>query len=93
MHRVYYGLAPAYLCVFRRVDDLHSYGTRHSEMSYVLPEIKSQGKLSFMYNGAKLWNKLPVEIRSIVNKDTFKKKCKALLFKDMENYEKSDFTQ
>ena len=93
MHRVYYGLAPTYLCNFRRVDDLHSYGTRHSEMSYVLPEIKSQGKLSFMYNGAKLWNGLPLEIRSIENKDTFKKKCKVLLFKDMEDYENSDFTQ
>ena len=93
MHRIYYGLAPSYLCKFRRVDDVHAYGTRHSAMSYVLPEIKSQGKKSFMFNGARLWNGLPVSIRAIESKDNFKKKCKSFFFKEMEKIENSEFTQ
>ena len=93
MHRIYYGMAPSYLCKFIKVDSVHTYGTRHSFMSYVLPEIKSQGKKSFMYNGARLWNGLPVSIRSIDNKENFKKKCKKYFFKEMENTENSEYTQ
>ena len=93
MHRIYYGMAPSYLCKFIKVDIVHTYGTRHCFMSYVLPVIKSQGKKSFMYNGARLWNGLPVSIRSIDNKENFKKKCKIYFFKEMENTENSEYTQ
>ena len=93
MHRIFYGLAPSYLCNFRRVDSSHSHRTRHSIKSFVLPEVKSQGKKSFMYNGARLWNSLPVNIRLIENKDNFKKKCKRYFFKEMELCEQNVFTQ
>ena len=36
-----------------RVASVHSYGTRGSEMNYVTPEIKTQGKKPFRYNGAR----------------------------------------
>ena len=42
----------------------------------VIPEIKTQGKKTFMYNGAKLWNSLPVSMKSIEDKENFRKKCK-----------------
>ena len=57
---------------------VHSYGTiaRGIEMNNVIPEIKTQGKETFMYNGTRLWNSLPDSIKLIEVKDNFKKKCK-----------------
>ena len=50
-------------------------------MNYVIPEIKTQGKKTFMYNGATLWNSLPDSIKLIeVIKDNLKKKCKKHFF-------------
>ena len=34
-------------------------------MAYVLPKIITQDKKTFMYKGAKLWNSLDVDMRSI----------------------------
>ena len=93
MYNIFYGLAPSYLCHFERVDNLHSYGTRHSVLSYVLPEIKTHGGKTFMYNGAKLWNSLPVSLRSIESRDNFKIKCKKFFFDQMKNIENSQFVQ
>ena len=44
MYYIFYDQAPSYLCQFKRVVSVHSYGTRGSEMNYVIPEIKTQGK-------------------------------------------------
>jgi len=93
MYNIYYGQAPSYLCQFKKVDTVHSYGTRGSVMSYVLPNIKTQGKKTFMYNGAKLWNSLPVSMKTIECKDNFKKKCKKYFFSLMEKSENSQVTQ
>ena len=49
MYNIFYDQAPSYLCQFKRVVSVHSYGTRGSEMNYLLPEIKTQGKKTFMY--------------------------------------------
>ena len=62
-------------------------------MSYVLPEIKTQGKKTFMHNGAKLWNSLPINIKSIQSKDSFKKSCKQYFFGLMEKRENSQVVQ
>ena len=40
---------------------------------YVFPEIKTQGKKTFMYNGARLWNRLPDSIKLTKVQDNFKK--------------------
>ena len=58
----------------KRVESVHSYETRGSIMSYVIPESKMQGKKTFMYNGAKLWNSLDVSTRSIQCKNRLKKR-------------------
>jgi hypothetical protein len=60
-------------------------------MSYVIPPVKTQGSKTFMYNGAKLWNELPVKIKSANTKDLFKSKCKTFLFNKMSLKETSDF--
>ena len=90
MYNIHNGLAPSYLCNFKKVTDVHSYFTRRSDMSYVIPEIKTQGSKTFMYNGAKAWNDLPNVIKDIDSKDVFKSKCKSYLFDKMQNVEVSD---
>ena len=53
-------------------------GQRLGEMNYVIPEIpeiKTQGKKTFMCNGATLWNSLPNSLKLIEVKGNFKKKC------------------
>ena len=80
MYNIFYDQAPSYLCQFKRVFSVHSYGTRGSETNYVIPEIKTQGKKTFMYNGARLWNSLPDSIKLIEVKNNFKKKCKKHFF-------------
>ena len=84
MYNVFYGRAPSYLCNFKKVEDVHSYNTRKSLLSFVLPEIKTQGKRTFMYNGAKLCNSLPLNIKVIEHRDNFKRKCKKYFFDLME---------
>ena len=49
-------------------------------MNYVIPEVPTQGKKTFMYNGVRFWDSLPDSIKLIEVKDSFKKKCKNLFF-------------
>ena len=49
-------------------------------MNYVIPEIKTQGKKTFMYNGVRSWNSLPDSIKLMEVKNNFKKKCKKHFF-------------
>ena len=93
MYKIYYDQAPSYLCQFKKVDSVHSYETRGSVMTYVLPNIKTQGKKTFMYNGAKLWNSLPVSMKRIECMDNFKMKCKKYFFGLMEKKENSQVAQ
>ena len=60
-------------------------------MSYVIPQVKSQSKLTFKYNGAKLWNFLPLTLKKIENKDNFKVECKKHLFNKMQEIENSEY--
>ena len=59
-------------------------------MSYGIPKVKTRGSRSFTFNGAKLWNKLPMYIKSENTKDGFKSKCKDYLFKQMSIREESE---
>ena len=92
MYSIFYDQSPSYLCQFKRVVSVHSYGTRGSEMNYVIPEIKTQGKKTFMYNGARLWNSLPDSIKLIEVKDNFKKSVN-FFFSLMKRNEDSDVVQ
>ena len=91
MHKIYYGKAPSYLCNFEKTSNVHDHETRNSLMSYVLPEIKTHGRFSFRYNGAKLWNHLPLNIRELESKDLFKTSCKKHLLSQMYEKEENQF--
>ena len=61
-------------------------------MSYVIPEVKTQDKRTFMFNGAKLWNSLDVITKSIQCKDRFKKSVKKT-FSSLKKSENSQAVQ
>ena len=90
MYDIYNNLAP-YLCTFRRIESVHDHETRRRKNSFVIPHVKKQGSLTFMYNGAKLRNSLPDDIKLSNSKENFKKKCKAYMFDDMERLENDQF--
>ena len=89
MYNVYYGKAPSYLCSFDNVS--HSHNTRNKNMSYIIPHVNSQGSNSFTFNGAKLWNNVPLSIKAVESKDNFKYKCKLYLFNKMLENERSEY--
>ena len=45
----------------------HSYNTRNSVLSLILPRVNSSGDKSFSYIAAKFWNQLPIPIRATEN--------------------------
>ena len=49
------------------VQERHSYNTRNSVLSLVLPRVNSSGDKSFSYIAAKFWNQLPIPIRATEN--------------------------
>ena len=91
MFNIYNGKAPSYLCTFDKVTDVHSHFTRNSNMCYVIPQVKTQGSRSFMFNAAKAWNDIPNCIKNVDSKDDFKMKCKSYLFKRMQDEENNEF--
>ena len=69
------GLAPDYLInLFKYISETHSYITRNvSNNNLALPSLStSLYKRSFSYNGALLWNSLPLYIRNSSSLNTFK---------------------
>ena len=90
MYKIYHGEAPSYMCNLACVN--HSHVTRNSSMSFIVPQVKSQGLKSFSYNGIKLWNGIPACIRQITSKDDFKFKCKNHMFSVMRHESHSEFT-
>ena len=68
MHRLIHGNAPLYLREgISMVQERHSYNTRNSVLSLVLPRVNSSGDKSFSYIAAKFWNQLPIPIRATEN--------------------------
>ena len=58
---------------------LHNHNTRsHCNMNYYLPSVRTNlGKTSFSFNGSKIWNSLPYELRN----------CSSFVFKyNLKNY-------
>ena len=91
MYSILKRTGPSYMCNFELIG--HSYGTRKSKLSFVIPHVNTQGSYSFKFCGIKLWNELPLNIKNSVNKSEFKSKCKTFLFDKMKRIENSDFTQ
>ena len=55
--------------------------------AFVVPGVKGQGSKSFKFNGSKLWNELPTNMKHVQQKNRFKKECKALLMTRMKEKE------
>ena len=49
------------------------------------------GRRTFKYNAPRLWNALPLHIRSEEKLETFKKLVKTLLFRDTESFKAKAF--
>ena len=49
------------------------------------------GKRLFEYNGSRMWNALPVHIRSEENIDNFKKAVKTVLFTNYKQFKQTAF--
>ena len=90
MYCIHTKCAPPYLCNIVPVS--HSYSTRKSSMSYVLPNVKSQGSKTFKYNAIKLWNDLPNSVKESDSKESFKRNCKLYQMEKMKLLELNEFT-
>lgn len=85
------GTAPKYLKIFNNIKCIHQHSTRYSELSVFVERVKSNGMATFKFNGAKLWNNLPLTIKSSPNKNVFKKKCRKHLQNEMAKKEANVF--
>lgn len=88
MFRVVHGNAPSYMGRgVVMVHQQHSFFTRSSIQSIVLPHVNSAGTKSFKYSAGKAWNALPVALRECTNFSNFKRGVKKHLQDEMEmNY-------
>ena len=93
MHKIYYNKAPQYLCQSSLISFCHQHNTRYSNMSFFVPNVKSNGKISFNYSGIVLWNKLPGNIKLCEDVCKFKSMCKNHLLSQMVQVEKHDFVE
>ena len=56
------------------------------------PHFKTKyGRRTFEYNGSRLWNALPLNIRSEDNIEVYKKKVKTMLFEGNEELKRTAF--
>ena len=71
----------------------HRHNTRQSDSAYVVPRVKGQGSKSFKFNGSKLWNELPANVKHAQQKTRFKKECKTMLMTIMKQREEINVVQ
>ena len=60
-------VAPSYMCDINLIS--HRHNTRQSDSAYVVPCVKGQGSKSFKFNGNKLWNELPANVKHAQQKN------------------------
>ena len=89
MYSIHCNTAPSYMC--NVVPVRHAYNTRRSDLSYVVPHVKSHGAKSFQVTALKLWNNLPLDIKSCQSQAQFKKLCKQYCVNEMVHHATSEF--
>ena len=73
-------ISPTYMYSnFQRVSDVHSHNTRSSLFNFAVPISNSSTQQTFYYNGIKIWNTLPNDIKAMPDKHSFKLKVKSYL--------------
>lgn len=88
MFSIYKQTAPSYLCNMDLIS--HTHRTR-SNATFKLPHVKSQGAKTFRFNAIKLWNSLPLNIKTSETKELFKRRCKTFLMSKMESKENNAY--
>ena len=89
MHDIFNSQAPDNLnCLFRSLEDVHRYTTRSTSNKCIYVDgVRTEScRRSFRFMGAKIWNSLPVSIKSL-NKFKFKTLIKSI---SLEILEKAD---
>ena len=78
MYKVLNNLAPSSLAeLFEHKRNITKYDLRGSSTSLQLPQPKTEKlKKSFSYDGAKLWNSLPVDVRNSETLTIFKERIR-----------------
>ena len=81
--KVYHKTVPQYFCDLIIARTYNRAVRSNNSFALVVPMIKLKhyGERSFSYAAPVEWNNLDVEIRSLSNLETFKKKVKTYLFK------------
>ena len=75
-----HGLAPVYLLnEFNYSREFHAYNTRHKDQLRLPLARTTKYQSSFRYNGAKIWNRLPLTLRNETNFHKFKLDLKKYL--------------
>ena len=64
---------------FNKFSDIHAYNTRGSATNFRVPKIKGEECRTFFYNAICEWNKLPTQLKNIIDKTHFKKAVKKFL--------------
>ena len=91
MYNVYNETAPEYMCQY--ISKLvPSHNTRNSVNAFQIDRVGSHGVHTFKWNGVKLWNKLPNDVKCAKTKSDFKIQCKRCLMKKMVNDEMNEYT-
>jgi hypothetical protein len=75
VYNVFNNQAPSYLCE-NFTTNSHRYNTRRAEHNFFLYRHHGMSINNFCYQGAKLWNSLPHDIKRSERKETFKTKLK-----------------
>ena len=71
---------PEYMC--QLISKLvASHNTRNSVNAFQIDRVGSHGVHTFKWNGVKLWNKLPNDVKCAKTKSDFKIQCKRCLMK------------
>ena len=76
-HDIFYDRCPSYMkTYFTKIKEVHSYNTRGSEFNFVVPKSNTVISGTFYYQAIKDWNALPIKLKCIENKDSFKRQLK-----------------
>ena len=87
MHDIFNNRAPKNLnSLFKKSNNVHRYGTRSiSNQCFYIDSIRTESsRRSFIFTGTKIWNCLPVSLKTL-NKFKFKRNIRTLLLQALEN--------
>ena len=86
---IFHGKAPGYLCENFNVNQGNTRGA--TNINFIVPNSKLSSKNTFTYQAISDWNKLPISIKSITNKEQFKKGVKDFLHLEARMREDNEY--